>query len=80
MEIPYQKLKSETLDNIIKEFVYREGTDYGSVEYTLDTKIKQVRKQLQSGKIVILYDKESESTNIVTKEQLKRFQDASPEH
>ncbi|MVD31212.1 YheU family protein, partial [Vibrio cholerae] len=29
MIIPWQEIAPETLDNLIREFVLREGTDYG---------------------------------------------------
>ncbi len=73
MEIPFEKLQAETLNKIIKEFIYREGTDYGVVEHHLDTKIKQVKNQLKSKKCLILYDQESESVNIVTRDEYQRF-------
>ncbi|KQA24307.1 hypothetical protein AAY55_03795 [Vibrio metoecus] len=55
MIIPWQQIAPETLDNLIREFVLREGTDYGDVEVSLEEKIAQVRAQLQSGQAVIVY-------------------------
>lgn len=55
MIIPWQQIAQETLDNLIREFVLREGTDYGDVEVSLEEKIDQVRAQLQSGQAVIVY-------------------------
>jgi len=47
MIIPWQDIAPETLENLIKEFVLREGTDYGDVEISLQSKIDQVKQQLQ---------------------------------
>jgi len=62
--IPYQDINQDTLENLIKEFVLREGTDYGEHEVTIDTKVKQVLGQLKSGKLVITYSEEYESIDI----------------
>ena len=61
MEIPYEKLNTETLESLIKELVTREGTDYGEKEYSLEEKIEQVKTQLKSGKAVITYDEDTQT-------------------
>lgn len=65
MEIPFDRLAPEILRAVIEEFVTREGTDYGDVEYSLDDKIEQVRKLLVQGKAHIVFDEASESCDIV---------------
>jgi uncharacterized protein YheU (UPF0270 family) len=67
IEIPYQQLAPETLHNIIKEFVLREGTDYGSHEYSLEEKIITVKRQLETGRATITFDDRSGTPNIVVK-------------
>jgi len=37
MIIPWQDIAPETLENLIREFVLREGTDYGTVEISLQS-------------------------------------------
>ena len=64
MIIPHTQLSADTLDNLIREFVLREGTDYGDIEVSLDTKVNQVREQLKQGKLVITYSEEYESVDI----------------
>ena len=64
MNIPYQELAAETLTAIIEEFISREGTDYGSHEISLEQKVQQVINQLQSGKIVVTFDPESQSCDL----------------
>ena len=62
--IPVEKLSAEALDGIIKEFISRNGTDYGEFEAAMETKIKQVKQKLENGLAVLLYDDEAETTNI----------------
>ena len=64
MIIPHQELDKHTLQNLIKEFVLREGTDYGETEVSLETKVNQVLEQIKSGKLVITYSEEYESVDI----------------
>lgn len=64
MIIPWQHIAPETLDNLIREFVLREGTDYGDVEVSLDEKVAQVRAQLQAKQAVIVYSELHESIDI----------------
>ena len=53
MIIPWQDIAPETLENLIREFVLREGTDYGTVEISLQDKVDQVKTQLEKGEAVI---------------------------
>jgi hypothetical protein len=68
MIIPWQDIAPETLENLIKEFVLREGTDYGDVEISLQNKIDQVIHQLASGDVSIVFSELHETVDIqVTK-------------
>lgn len=62
--IPIYKLSTEALNGVIEEYVTRSGTDYGAIESSLDTKFKQVRHKLENGSAVLVYDDETETTNI----------------
>ncbi|MDB1122791.1 YheU family protein [Vibrio algarum] len=64
MIIPWQEIDGDTLDNLIKEFVLREGTDYGQSEVTLEDKIEQVRKQLKAEDAVIVFSELHETVDI----------------
>ena len=61
MIIPYQKLSPEALREIIEEFVTRSGTELTDGEVM----IEQVERRLEKGKIVITYDPEAGTCNIV---------------
>lgn len=67
MEIPYQKLAPTVLRAIIEEFVTREGTDYGTNDFSLDSKVAQVTRQLCEGSIYLSYDSESDSCHLQKK-------------
>ena len=64
MIIPHTEIAQDTLMNLIKEFVLREGTDYGADEVSLESKVAQVHSQILNGKLVITYSEEYESIDI----------------
>jgi uncharacterized protein YheU (UPF0270 family) len=61
LEIPKESISTDILQAIIKEFVLQEGTDYGHSEYSLESKIERVNKQLDKGLIKIFFDPETET-------------------
>ncbi|MCF9079352.1 YheU family protein [Vibrio parahaemolyticus] len=67
MIIPWQDIAPETLENLISEFVLREGTDYGAVEISLQNKIDQVKTQLEKGEAVIVFSELHETVDIQLK-------------
>lgn len=77
MIIPWEKLSKEALENLIREFVLREGTDYGTIEQSLETKEKQIRKQLESGAVFVVFDPKEETASILNKDQLQKLQEKS---
>jgi uncharacterized protein len=62
--IPVDKLSAEALHGVIKEFISRNGTDYGEVEASTENKFRQVKQKLEKGLAVLIYDDETETTNI----------------
>lgn len=69
IEIPAARLADELLDAIIEEFVLREGTEYGDRDVALAVKIGQVRQQIAHGQVVIVFDADSQSCNLLTRQQ-----------
>lgn len=65
MIIPFTDLSPDTLNNLIEQFVLREGTEYGSYDISLSEKVIQVKQQLKQGDAVIVYSELHESVNIV---------------
>jgi uncharacterized protein len=62
--IPVNRISVEALQGVIKEFISREGTDYGEIEVSPETKFRQVRHRLERGLAVLIFDDETETTNI----------------
>ena len=71
VEIPRERLSAAALDGLIEELVTREGTEYGARDYTVDEKKQAVRRQLEKNEIVIVFDPESESCSLVTRDELR---------
>jgi len=71
MIIPWQDLAPETLDNLIESFVLREGTDYGEQELSLEQKVANVRRQLQSGEVLVVWSELHETVNIMPRNQFR---------
>ena len=63
--VPYDALPAATLRALIESYVLREGTDYGEHEALLETKVEEVRRQLERGDAHIYFDPASESVAIV---------------
>jgi len=71
--IPVEHINTDTLESLIESFITREGTDYGVNEISLSEKVSQVKKQLSSEDIVIVFDAASESVNIMTTAQYQEW-------
>jgi len=67
VKVPYDQLSPETLEAVIEEFITREGTDYGEVEVPFEQKIERVKRQLEAGKALIVFDEVMQSCNILSK-------------
>jgi len=77
IEIPQDRLSPELLAGIIEEFIQREGTDYGVNEVALENKTQQVKKQIERGDVVITFDQETESCNLLTRADFQSHQSAN---
>jgi uncharacterized protein YheU (UPF0270 family) len=62
--IPVNKLSPNALQAVIEEFISREGTDYGEIEVPMETKFRHVKYKLETGSAVLIFDDETETTNI----------------
>lgn len=52
----------------MEEFVTREGTEYGSRDYSLDEKVGHVMKQLEREEVIIEYDPDSQTCTLHSKD------------
>ena len=71
VEVSVRVISRQALAGLVGEFVTRDGTDYGVEECTLEKKMRDVMRQLEHGEVVIVFDSESETFNIVPRESLR---------
>jgi len=64
VQVPWQEIPRDTLRLMIEEFVSRDGTDYGEQEVSLDTKVAQVQRLLETGEAMIWFDDVTETVSI----------------
>lgn len=69
MIIPYKELEPDTLTGIIREFVLREGTEYGADDVPLAQKVAQVKMQLANGSAFLVYSELHDTVNILPIDQ-----------
>ena len=75
MIIPPQSLSAEALQGLIEEFITREGTDYGWDEVPLSAKVEQVRRQIEKGDVVIVFESASETVSLLTRRDAQSLSD-----
>ncbi|TWX55224.1 YheU family protein [Colwellia hornerae] len=74
MIIPYKDLQPDTLTGIIREFVLREGTEYGADDVSLSDKVAQVKIQLADGSAFLVYSELHDTVNILPIDQFEQQQ------
>ena len=82
VELSIEQLSEVALQGLIEEYITREGTDYGNsssplgaaadphAEWSLEEKVAQVYRQLESGDARIVFDLELETASIVPADAL----------
>lgn len=73
MIIPHQEVSPEALQSLMEEFVTRSGTDYGLTEVSLQAKVDQVRRQLELGDVVIVFDPATESVSLLSRQEAEQL-------
>lgn len=79
MIIPIDQLSSDVLDSIIKEYILREGTDYGANECSMAVKQEQVKAQLTVGNIVLVYSELHQTVNILPYDKFTNYDEPTAE-
>ncbi len=69
--VPDDSLRPETLQAVIVDFITRDGAVHGHTDTPLQVQMDQVRRQLRSGKAVIVFDEEAESCTIRLTEEIR---------
>ncbi len=72
VEVPHRQIEPETLQRLIVEYIARDGTFYGEYEMTLDRKVGMIMEQLESGKAVVTWDLESQTSSIALKDEMEK--------
>ncbi|SMF34702.1 hypothetical protein SAMN02745866_02204 [Alteromonadaceae bacterium Bs31] len=67
MIIPPEKLTEEVLKALVEAYIMREGTDYGYTELSLEDKVELLLPKVFTGEVLICYDEESETVNLLNK-------------
>ena len=73
VEVPVSRLEPAVLNAVLEEFASRDGTDYGARERSLEEKVAELRAQLDSGDLALVYDLDSEQWDFCTREQRREF-------
>lgn len=68
--VPHRELSEEALQGLLEEFVSRDGTDSGYTKLSLQQRVHQVRRQLDRGEAVVVYNQTTQSANIVPRRDL----------
>ena len=69
VRVPADRLAADTLAALLEEFASRDGTDYGERETPLDERVRQLRTQMERGDIALLYDLDSESWDLLPRDE-----------
>jgi uncharacterized protein YheU (UPF0270 family) len=67
--VPPERLQADVLQALLEDFASRDGTDYGERECTLVEKVEQLRSQLHTGDLHLLYDADSEQWDLLPRAQ-----------
>lgn len=70
MIIPVDQLNPDTLNQVIREYLMRQGEDWGLAEGSLDEAVQHAREALVKGTMVLCWDEAEESLSILAKEDV----------
>jgi uncharacterized protein YheU (UPF0270 family) len=65
MIIPFERLESETLEQVIREWLMRQGEDWGMEEGSLEMAITRARQALSDGRLALYWDAAEEYLTLV---------------
>lgn len=77
MIVPWQDVSEETLNNLLEEFVTRDGTDYGEREVAMTTRVTQVMQALRRGELVIWFDSTTETIDLLGRDRVREITGSS---
>jgi uncharacterized protein len=68
VEVPWKALSPEALRGVVETYVLREGTDYGTREFSHEEKVAQLLEGLARGEARILFDPLTESVTLLPRD------------
>ena len=71
--VPSEQVPSELLDKLLDSFINREGTDYGTIELSIEEKRSNLKLLLKRKEAFIAFDGESETFNLLSKDEVKQL-------
>lgn len=77
VQVPAAALSDGALNGLIEHYVLREGTEYGSRDFSLEEKVARVRQQLAAGKVLIVFSEQLGVAELIPARDLKPEQTAS---
>lgn len=69
--VPHDQLDPQTLQALLEDYVTRDGAVHGHQETSIEEKSADLLAQLKRGMVVIVFDAESQTWTIVTKDQAR---------
>jgi uncharacterized protein YheU (UPF0270 family) len=75
VEVPPARLEPRVLQALLEEYASRDGTDYGERELSLAEKEGNLRRQLSDGALILLYDTQAETWDLLEREQAQLLLD-----
>ena len=71
--VPLEQIPSELVDKLLDSFINREGTDYGTIELSIEEKRSNLKDLLKRKEAFIAFDGESETFNLLSKNEVKQL-------
>lgn len=71
MLIPFELIEADTLNNLLEDFVTREGTDNGD-DTPLDVRVERARHALKRGEAVIVFEPDSQQCQLMLKSEVPK--------
>lgn len=72
--VPAAALSLHALNGLIEQYVLREGTEYGARDYSLEEKVRRVHKQLDAGKVLIVYNDDLGLAELISQNDFSKNQ------
>jgi uncharacterized protein YheU (UPF0270 family) len=72
VKVPVEALSADTLRSVLESYILREGTDYGTDELNLETKVANLMRRIAAGAAHLVFDPNTETITFVTDAEWRR--------